>query len=146
MSAIQDAAGDYVGSEVDFQRKLRTMQLWNYAIASGLPSIPADQKPPAPAANSAPVPQPAPAPASATAMATSTGLSGLAKTGILAAALAGAGGGGLLGACLGGAFNKPPTAAVVPPAPVTPGGQVTIGIGPDGNLYDPLKAQPGVVP
>lgn len=127
MSASQDAAGDFVGSEVDYQRRLREMQLWNYAVASGLPGIPQTPSPATPA--------PSPAPASATATATASGLSGLAKAGLIAGSLVTGGGLLGLGTFLGGAFTKP-AATVVQPA-VGPNGQVTIGIGPDGNFFDP---------
>jgi len=132
--------------EVDAQRKLKAMQLQNYANACGQTGIPPmgplrvtnnylpPDPPPAPAP--APATQASPQPQDTTPQA-SGGLSTLAKVGIAAAALAipGAGAAGLglgaLGTWLANRSSAPATA----PAPVN--GQVTIGIGPDGKLFDP---------
>lgn len=90
------------------------------------------------ATNSAPDPAPAPVTPPAATPAVKPGLSTLAKVGIGAAMLAIPGAGiagiatGVLGSWIGSKFNQP---AVTAPAP--PNGKVTIGIGPDGKLFDP---------
>lgn len=128
MSTVQDAAGDYVADEVDYQRRLREMRLWNYAEAYGLPFAPPNQ-------TATPAPAPASPPAGPAAAAPPTnGGSSLLKTAALAAGMA-TGGAGLLtaGLMLGNLFNKPAAPVVQP----TPDGQVTIGISTDGQLINP---------
>ena len=67
------------------------------------------------------------------------GLSGLAKAGIVAGALA-SGGGLLAGGALLSNWLNPSTNSTAVVQPTTPAGQVSIGINPDGTLFDPTKA------
>lgn len=88
--------------------------------------------PPSPPAAPSPAPSAAPAPAPAAPVVAAG--SSLLKTAALAAGLA-TGGAGLLtgGLLLGNLFNKP---AIVQPSAAADG-QVTIGISPDGKLFNP---------
>ncbi len=142
---IKEATGDLFLGEVNHMQQMRAMQRQVYAQSCGLPgivpnagitktinnfTIPPDPQTPAPAT------QPSAQPPATTPQ----GMSGLMKAGIAAAAIAGTGGIGLLGLGVGTAipwlaskFSATPAIA----APATPNGQVTIGINPDGTLYDP---------
>lgn len=122
LSTVSQSAGDYVSTEVNFQARLREMQLMNYAIASGLPGVPILQKPTLNITDSTKTTTQPPSP-------TASGLSGIAKAGILAAALTGLGGVGLGAAAL---LKPNPTPAVTPAVPGS--GQVSFGIGDDGKL------------
>lgn len=101
-------------------------------------NFPAPPLPPATPVTPAPATAPTTQPPTTTPQA-KLGLSTLAKAGIAAAAIGIPGlaiGGTLLGVGGSWLYSKL-TASPAATAPTVPGGKVTIGIGPDGKLFDP---------
>lgn len=128
MSTPEETSTDYMTTEVGFWQKLRTMQLWNYAIASGLPGIPGEQPPVKADSSSSSATATAAAPAASNGLLKLVGATGL-------------GAGLLTGGVLLSNAMKPPATPIAAPIPIAvpapPNGQVTIGINPDGTLFDP---------